>query len=152
MAVSDISKRIVYTDETGGITVVFPSMEYLKSHSIEELAAKDVPSGLNFVIVDENDIPKDRTFRDAWSLINDTIYVKMNIAKEIAHKSRRYMREKEFLPHDEIIAKRIPGVSEQQAEAARQAIRDKYAVVQKELDAAETPEELKQILEDAKTE
>lgn len=78
------------------------------------------------------------------------INVDMNKAKPIAHDIRRRMRAEEFAPHDEIIAKRIPGVSEQQAEAARQAIRDKYAVVQDELDAAETAEELKQILEDAK--
>ena len=78
------------------------------------------------------------------------IKVDINRAKPIAHDIRRRMRAEEFAPHDEIIAKRIPGTSEQQAEAARQAIRDKYAVVQEELDAAETPEELKEILENAK--
>lgn len=78
------------------------------------------------------------------------IKVDINRAKPIAHDIRRHMRAEEFAPHDEIIAKRIPGTSEQQAEAARQAIRDKYAVVQEELDAAETPEELKEILETAK--
>lgn len=79
------------------------------------------------------------------------IKIDMDRAKPIAHDIRRKMRAEEFAPHDEIISKRIPGVSEQQAEAARQAIRDKYAVVQEDIDAAETPEELKQILEDAKT-
>ena len=79
------------------------------------------------------------------------IKIDMDRAKPIAHNIRRRMREVEFAPHDEIISKRIPGVSEQQAEAARQAIRDKYAVVQEDIDAAETAEELKQILEDAKS-
>ena len=79
------------------------------------------------------------------------IRVDMDKAKPIAHDIRRRMRELEFAPHDEIISKRIPGISEQQAEAARQAIRDKYAVVQEDIDAAETAEELKQILEDAKS-
>lgn len=80
------------------------------------------------------------------------IKVDINRAKPIAHDIRRQMRAVEFAPHDEIISKRIPGVSEQQAEAARQAIRDKYAVVQGDIDAAETPEELKEILENAKPE
>lgn len=78
--------------------------------------------------------------------------IKIDITKArlIAHDIRRKMRGEEFAPHDEIIAKQIPGVSNQQTEAARQAIRDKYALVQEELDVAETPEELKRILETAK--
>ena len=79
------------------------------------------------------------------------IKIDMDRAKPIAHDIRRKMRAEEFAPHDEIISKRIPGVSEQQAETARQAIRDKYAMVQEDIDAAETAEELKQILEDART-
>jgi hypothetical protein len=34
--------------------------------TIEEIAAKDVPAGKEFKIVSVNDIPSDRTFRDAW--------------------------------------------------------------------------------------
>ena len=40
--------------------------EYLETHTIEELAAKDVPSGKPYKIVDVSDIPTDRTFRNAW--------------------------------------------------------------------------------------
>jgi hypothetical protein len=32
----------------------------------EWIAAKDVPAGKPFQIVDVSDIPEDRTFRDAW--------------------------------------------------------------------------------------
>jgi hypothetical protein len=42
--------------------------------------------------------------------------------------------------------KQIPGVDAQQAEAARQAIREKYAALQAQMDAAQTPEELKTLL------
>lgn len=57
--------------------------------------------------------------------------IKINIdkAKAIAHEKRREARAAEFAPHDEVIAKRIPGVAEADAEAARQAIREKYAVI-----------------------
>jgi hypothetical protein len=34
--------------------------------TIEEIAAKDVPAGKPFKIVDVSEIPSDRTFRNAW--------------------------------------------------------------------------------------
>lgn len=74
------------------------------------------------------------------------IVVNIDKAKNIAHDLRRSARAEEFKPYDEIIMKQIPGVDAQQAEAARQAIRDKYAVVQAEIDAASTPEEIKAAL------
>jgi len=43
-----------------------PTPEYLQTHTIEEAALKDVPSGVQFIIVDESQIPSDRTFRNAW--------------------------------------------------------------------------------------
>ena len=42
--------------------------------------------------------------------------------------------------------KQIPGVDAQAAEAARQAIRDKYAALQAQMDAAQNVEELKTLL------
>ena len=58
---------------------------------------------------------------------------------------RRAAREEEFKPYDDAIAKQIPGQSEG-AEAARQAIRDKYALIQTQIDAATTPAEIKAAL------
>lgn len=68
-------------------------------------------------------------------------------AKTIAHDLRRAKRAEEFAPHDEVIAKRIPGVAEADAEAARAAIRAKYAAMQQQIDAAATPDEIKAALE-----
>jgi hypothetical protein len=76
------------------------------------------------------------------------IIVNIDKAKAIGHEIRRKKREKEFAPLDEVIMKRIPGTAEQEAEAARQAVRDKYAVVQSNIDAAATPEEIKAALEE----
>lgn len=59
-------KRIIYKKEDGGVAVLIPTPEYLETHTIEELAAKDVPAGVAYKIVDVADIPSDRTFRDAW--------------------------------------------------------------------------------------
>jgi hypothetical protein len=61
-----MNQRIIYPNDDGGVTVLIPTEEYLAEHTIEELAAKDVPEGKEFKIVDVADIPTDRTFRDAW--------------------------------------------------------------------------------------
>jgi hypothetical protein len=75
------------------------------------------------------------------------ITINLNKAKTIAHDARRAARATEFAPHDEVIMKQIPGVDAQAAEAARQAIRDKYAGLQIDMDAASDVVELKSIVE-----
>lgn len=59
--------RIIYETEEGGVAVIIPSPNYLQDHTIEELAAKDVPEGANHEIVEDGDVPSDRTFREAWT-------------------------------------------------------------------------------------
>jgi len=56
------NKRIIYPTHEGGVAVVIPTGEL----SIEEVAAKDVPEGVPYQIVDASEIPSDRTFRSAW--------------------------------------------------------------------------------------
>lgn len=75
------------------------------------------------------------------------ISINMTKAKEIAHTARRAARTAEFEPHDAIIMKQIPGVDAAAAEAARQAIRDKYAAIQVDIDSAPGAPELKLIIE-----
>jgi hypothetical protein len=74
------------------------------------------------------------------------ITINIDKAKNIAHDMRRAARAEEFKPHDEVIMKQIPGVDAQAAEAARQAIREKYAAMQADIDSAATPDEIKQVL------
>lgn len=61
-----MNQRIIYQNDNGGVSILIPTPEYLAEHTIEELAAKDVPAGKPYKIVDASDIPTDRTFRDAW--------------------------------------------------------------------------------------
>lgn len=74
------------------------------------------------------------------------ITINMDKAKVVAHNLRREKREEEFAPLDEIIMKRIPGQSFDSVEQQRQLIRDKYAVMQDAINAAQDPQELKNIL------
>ena len=74
--------------------------------------------------------------------------IKINVykAKTIAHELRRAARADEFKPFDEAIAKQIPNAAEG-AEAERQAIREKYAAIQTQINAATTPDEIKTALQ-----
>lgn len=56
--------RIIYPTDDGGVAVIVPAAEC--GLSIEAIAAKDVPAGKPFKIVDVSEIPEDRTFRNAW--------------------------------------------------------------------------------------
>lgn len=59
-----MNERIIYPTDDGGVAIVSPAPEC--GLTIEEIAAKDVPAGKPYKIVDVADIPSDRTFRDAW--------------------------------------------------------------------------------------
>jgi hypothetical protein len=59
-----MNKRIVYQNDEGGISIIVPADCGL---TIEEIAAKDVPNGKEYHIVDASEIPTDRTFRGAWT-------------------------------------------------------------------------------------
>ena len=60
-----MNERIIYETEEGGVAVIVPAPEC--GLTIEEIAAKDVPEGVNYHIVDVSEVPSDRTFRGAWS-------------------------------------------------------------------------------------
>lgn len=59
-----MNQRIIYPTDDGGVSVIVPAAEC--GLTIEQIAAKDVPQGKPYKIVDVSDIPADRTFRNAW--------------------------------------------------------------------------------------
>jgi len=64
-----MTKRIIYPNDDGGVAIVIPAPEALEIMTIEEIAAKDVPAGKPFKIINTTDVPSDRTFRNAWEYI-----------------------------------------------------------------------------------
>ena len=126
--------KIIYQNESGGVSVIHPTGEL----SIEEVAAKDVPEGVAYEIVEDDAIPSDRTFRAAWVYADGSIEIDLDRAKAIGHDLRRANRNAEFAPHDRVISLKIPGTSADQAEAARAAIRERYSIMQTAIDAAKT--------------
>lgn len=68
------------------------------------------------------------------------ITINIDKAKAIAHDKRREARSAEFAPLD--IKATIPSEATT-AEAARQAVRDKYVAMQTAIDSASTIDEIK---------
>ena len=71
------------------------------------------------------------------------ITINIDKAKGIAHDKRRAARSEEFAPLD--IKVTIPSEAVA-AEEARQQVREKYAVIQQQIDEASTPEQIKEAL------
>lgn len=143
-----MNKKIIFNNLDGSIGIIHPTQEAIKKYTIEQIADKDVPEGLEYNIVDESEIPTDRSFRNAWeydaSLSNKKVKVNINKAKEIAHIKRRSDRSEAFKPLD--IKATIPSESTA-AEASRQIIRDSDAQKQIDIDNAATPDEIKAIMD-----
>lgn len=59
-----MNQRIIYPTDENGVAVIVPAPDC--GLTIAEIAAKDVPAGKPYKIVDVADVPSDRTFRAAW--------------------------------------------------------------------------------------
>jgi hypothetical protein len=64
-----MNQRIIYPNDEGGVSIIVPAPEC--GLTIEQIAAKDVPSGKPYKIIDVSEVPSDRTFRNAWEYSND---------------------------------------------------------------------------------
>ena len=60
-----MDQRIIYQNDEGGVAVIIPCDCGL---TIEQIAAKDVPTGKAYKIVDVADIPTDRQWRNEWTV------------------------------------------------------------------------------------
>lgn len=134
-------ERIIYSNGEGGVSVIVPAPDC--GLTIEQIAAKDVPAGTAYEIVNASEIPADRTFRNAWVRQGKAVGHDLGKCKSIAHDRRRAARAAEFAPLD--VEATIPAKAAQ-AEAARQAIRDKYAVMQTQIDAATSVDGLRDLI------
>ena len=65
--------RIIFRNKDNSVGVITPSQEAIDLYGIEAIAKKDVPSGLEYKIVSVDDVPNDRTFRDAWEWDTTTV-------------------------------------------------------------------------------
>lgn len=143
-----MNKRVIYTRPDGGLSVVIPS-DAVRDDDIPSLIRKVVPPDASGVrVVDELEMPSDRTFRDEWE--DDGMLVKVNMPKSrVTHLNRLREKRKPILAMLDVEWSRAMAQKNQtladQIEAKRQALRDMPQTVRAELDQAKTPDELKAI-------
>ena len=142
-----MNKIIIYTNSENKLCIVMPAPNC--GLSMEEIAQKDIPAGIQYTIIDADALPKDIIFRDAWEEDKNTnsVVVNIDIAKDITHTIRRKIRAKEFEPYDKIIALQIPGNDAAEAEAKRAEIRVKFEAIQQSIDSASIVADLKQVVD-----
>lgn len=61
-----MTKFIVFKEDDGSISIIKPIEGC--GLTLEEIAAKDVPSGKKYKIIEATDVPTDRYFRNAWDM------------------------------------------------------------------------------------
>lgn len=56
--------KIIFPNENGSIAIIFPTGIL----SLDATAKKDVPAGLPYLIVNDNDLPTDWSTSEAWEV------------------------------------------------------------------------------------
>ena len=116
--------KIIYTNDNGNVVVVTPVSTEL---TVDEIAAKDVPAGKSYTIVEDAQVPTDRSFRDAWALSDGSIQVEMTKAKDLMRDKIREVR-KDLLASEDVTFMRAVETADADAQAAsaarKQALRD----------------------------
>lgn len=59
---------IVFKNDSGGVSVIYPAPDALLMYGIEYIAQKDVPTGKPYKIVDPGFLPATRENRDSWTI------------------------------------------------------------------------------------
>lgn len=135
-------KRVVWTNPDGSVSVLIPAPGV-----DERVWRKDIPAGVEAIETTIDKLPKDRLFRSAWRANKEAGCFECPVkSKEVAHELRRAKRAKELEPLDQSIAIRLPGKDLAVVEGARQAIRDKHARIQNDIDSCTCVEDLRNLI------
>jgi len=126
--------------------VIRPSPRFIAKYKTEGeglavLQSKRVPNGATEVqIVDEADIPADRTFRNAWQVSSGAMTIPLSAAKEVQKARIRQAREEAFKRLDGQYLKADEtsnGAEKARIAGIKQALRDLPAQVDNASDLAE---------------
>ena len=115
--------QVITYQEGDSVAVVIPNA----SIPIEVVAAKDVPEGVPFTIIDASQLP-DRYFRAAWEF-DGPKGTKVNVekAKEVQRNVWRKLREKKLAALDVEFMQAVEGSNSnklRQVSERKQALRD----------------------------
>ena len=86
-----MTQVIIYTNERGGVSVTYPTPEFLQNNTIEDVLAKDCPD--HAIIVNVSVLPEnDADFFDCWEIVDNSVLVNFDKAKEITKDRLRQER------------------------------------------------------------
>lgn len=132
-------QRIIFTRPDGGVSVIVPAPGVDMARVMQDIPA----DAISPEVVDVAVIPADRVFRNGWKQEGKKCVEDLAKCKEICHTTRRAVRDAEFIPLDREVT--IPAKATE-AEAKREAIRQKHAAFQVEIDAAADTQALRAVL------
>lgn len=136
-----MTQVIIYTNERGGVSVTYPTPEFLENNTIEDVLAKDCPD--HAIIVDVSVLPEnDADFFDCWEIVDNSVLVNFDKAKE--HTKARLRAERQpLLQAQDVAFQRAleTGADTSAIVAEKQRLRD----ITKLADEATTLDELKQL-------
>lgn len=129
---------IIFKNDNGGVSTCIPTGEL----SIEAVLEKDVPKGKGARIVDQNSLPRDNDFYDAWEMDDSSVTVNFAKAKEIT-KNRLRAERKPLLEAQDVLFQRAleSGADTSAIVAEKNRLRD----ITKLADSATTLDELRAI-------
>jgi len=133
--------KIIAYNNGGGVGVIIPVLD--NESKITEFASTNVEAGVEYIIIDNSELPKDQTFRDALE-INGGLKLNSDKAKAIWKNKWREARKPLLASLDIEFMKAVETAdTAKQAEIAlkKQALRD---VTQTEI-VGNTPEEIKAV-------
>ena len=87
------TKRIIWTEPSGQVAVLYPVI------AVED-CIKDVPSGLDFFIIQDSEIPKNTFFERAWKIVDGKIEMDIAKAREVHREHVRYARTSKLVELD----------------------------------------------------
>ncbi len=139
-----MAQKIIYTQDDGGMCIVTPSPNW--KGTIQALAAKDVPAGRTYQIIEDTEIPKDRTYRNAWKEGKKAIDIDMPKARNIFLDNVRVLRNAKLAELDVEVVKKVErGESMAELAMEKQRLRDLPATLSVELEKCKSVEDFENI-------
>ena len=112
------TKRIIWTEPSGQVAVLYPILPV-------EDCIKDVPSGLDYFIVEDSDIPKNTFFSQAWKIVDGKIEMDITKAREVHRENIRMARQEKLAELDVQFQRALESSSDTSTIVAKkQALRD----------------------------
>ncbi len=139
--------RIIWKNPDGSVAISTPVNTNLSLEEVIEQTKKELGDVELVDVVPVEEIPQDRTFRNAWTTNGgNKIKVDMPLAREVWRNKIRKAREPKLAALDIEFTKALEKADakgQKDVASARQKLRDLTALP--EIEAAETPEALKAI-------